>query len=316
MSNVQFHFIKKLDYSLIIDTWEKVYNKKFNIDYWKWRFENNPYDKRIYVGYIVENDILASYYAVSPTKIIINNKTYKAALMNMAMTHPNYQGKGHYINIELALHKQLKDDGFVCVYGFANHNAHRIHKKHAGWIDLAILNQFICKRENYKARHIKNSDKFCFDKGCVNNKILNQAIKLQYSNKKIKLLRDYDFLKWRLILNPINKYCYLKIFQNNKLSGVIFYKHFSNEIDILEYFYLDIGSRYDSLINGINFLFNLSDQVNIWSNLFSREHLLLEEFGFIECKFDTYFGTIPFSDKVFINDYSEWHYRFLDSDVF
>ena len=105
MANVQLYFDTKIDYKLISDTWVLSYKRQFNVDYWKWRFETNPNNKETYVGYIIDRGALCAYYAVSPTFIINENDIFeKVALMNMAMTHPNFQGKGYHIKIASKLH--------------------------------------------------------------------------------------------------------------------------------------------------------------------------------------------------------------------
>jgi hypothetical protein len=55
--------LKILDYSKkpipegkIIETWEKCFNNKFNIDYFNWRFLANPNEKKVFIKYIIEND--------------------------------------------------------------------------------------------------------------------------------------------------------------------------------------------------------------------------------------------------------------------
>ena len=57
-------------------------------------------------------------------------------------------------------------------------------------------------------------------------------------------------------------------------------------------------------------------KINMWSNLNSEEHLMLEKIGFIECQFNAYFVYYPIN-IIFNNiDIKDMHYRFIDSDVY
>jgi len=58
------------------------------------------------------------------------------------------------------------------------------------------------------------------------------------------------------------------------------------------------------------------NRINIWSNLYTEEHIQLEKLGFRETYFNTYFGIIPFKNYKEIFDVRNWHYRFIDSDLF
>ena len=59
------------------------------------------------------------------------------------------------------------------------------------------------------------------------------------------------------------------------------------------------------------------EQINIWSNLYSDEHLMLEKIGFQNTNFSTYFGVILFNTKFKkILSIKNWYYSFFDSDVY
>ena len=96
MSKVEIYHNKPLSIDLIKDTFEASFNIIFDKEYWQWRFLNNPNNKKTYISYIVENGVLAAYYAVSPMIIIIDGKEEKVALSNMTMTHPDFRGRGYF----------------------------------------------------------------------------------------------------------------------------------------------------------------------------------------------------------------------------
>ena len=139
---------------------------------------------------------------------------------------------------------------------------------------------------------------------------------LNYSRKMIVPDRSIDFLSLRLLNNPIYNYFALEVFKGEELIGIIYYKFYNNSIDILEIFYKDINN-YDALINGIRYLINKYNlKINIWSNLHSEEHLILEKIGFKQDQFLTYFGIIPFNKNIDFINMKNWHLRLIDSDLF
>jgi hypothetical protein len=65
----------------------------------------------------------------------------------------------------------------------------------------------------------------------------------------------------------------------------------------MEFFYDSeiVKDKNDILIESLNYIqFHRKVDINIWSNLHSEEHLVLEKNGFMETKFSTYFGVIKF----------------------
>jgi len=119
--------------------------------------------------------------------------------------------------------------------------------------------------------------------------------------------------------NPSNDYYVLKVVSNNELKGLLFFKFYSGSIDVMEWFCNENYSTNTSivLVNALSYLMEKYNmQINIWTNLYSEEHLLLEKFGFKEGSFLTYFGVIPFTPNSLLTNIKDWHYRFLDSDVF
>lgn len=310
MGSPQFFFKNKIDIELLQATWKLAYKKDIDLNYLKWWLNNNPYQ-----AYVMVDNELASFYNIIPVEIMIDKQRERAGLMNMALTHPDHQGKGYFIQLELGLHEILKKEDFYCAFGFANHQAHRLHRKHAGWKDLSILNQMkLYKRKAHFT--LPSIQDFTFETGQLNRETLTEIETLDYSVFKIKFSRNKEYLEWRLLTNPVNTYFYKKVFFKNTLSTVIIFKNFKQGIDILEIFYLPLSQYFLSLEAGIISLLEMSETVNLWSNLHSDEHLYLEKMGFIEEEFNTYFGVIPFIDNNDLLYIQNWHYRFIDSDVF
>ena len=317
MSKVEIYHNKPLPIDLIKDTFEASFNILFDKEYWQWRFLNNPNSKKTYISYIVENGVLAAYYAVSPMIIIIDGKEEKVALSNMTMTHPDFRRRGYFKKLAQNLFDNLKAEGFIGVFGFANHNSHYGFRKYLNWQDLSSLNLFQVKASDFRNIKIKeNNITFKIEK--ITDKILENIPNLQSTDEKtIHLKRDNFNIKWRLKNNPSNSYKVQVGKKNNKIVSLLFFKEFKDEIDVMEIFYNNDINNAVLLSNCMSNLISTTNAtINLWSNLHSDEHINLEKQGFQETGFNTYFGVIPFTENKTILDYKNWHYRFIDSDIF
>lgn len=316
MSKVEIFHQKPISIDLIKETFEISFNIGFDKDYWNWRFLNNPNNEKVYISYILEEGVLAAYYAVSPMIITQKGKEHKVALSNMTMTHPNHRGKGYFKLLASSLFSNLKEDGFVGVFGFANHNSHYGFRKYLNWYDLSILN--ICSVDPSNFRPPRNQDssmEFQYEK--VSEELIRSIDGLEVADSSLyKIKRDVENISWRLLNNPENRYDVLVGKNNGGIVSLLFYKRYNDEIDIMEFFYKKDNSD-NSLSQSISELMeNQKAKINIWSNLQSDEHIGLEKLGFKETSFNTYFGFIPLAKDMAVLDYRNWHYRFIDSDIF
>jgi len=315
MENIKFYFEKALDIDKIAEVFKLSFNQDFDVEYWKWRFLNNPNDDKVFISYIEEGDDLAAYYAVSPCELRIKDETHKIALSNMTMTHPDYRGKGYFTMLANALYEQLKINGYLGVYGFANANSHYGFRKHLNWQDLAMLNIFKVKPETFRGSRL-NMENIEFSVHDFEPAHLDGIENMSVSDAAVMVNRNRDNYIWRLGDIPTQNYQTLIIKKNNKIAARVFFKFYGEEIDIIEFLYSK-ENKEDLLLNGIFFLikeYNMS--VNIWSNLHSNEHLILEKHGFEETAFNTYFGIIPLQENSLMSDFKNWHFRFYDSDIF
>lgn len=318
MAKIKYCFDEKPPYRMVADLWSKSFGRNLDIKYWEWRFENNPNDKKSYAVYIIDDAKMVAYYALCPTILYVDGEAFRSALMNMAMTHPDFKRKGYFVEIEIALHEVMKSEGYHMVFGFANHQAHRLHRKHAGWRDLAILNIMRCTKEHFRGLSVKNYRDLSFDSGKISKEAIKKTECMDFTNNRIWFSRDCKNLIWRLYDNPVYDYYHITIKKGEMTAGVVFFKYYRGSVDVMEFFY-DITIQQSELFGaGLRKIFEESNvkDISLWSNLHTEEHLYLEKLGFVEAEFNTYFGVIPFTSSKEVLDYKNWHYRYLDSDVF
>ena len=188
-------------------------------------------------------------------------------------------------------------------------------KKNLGWKDLSPLNMFSLDKRDFKNVSIEN--KFTFKTDLLSKTDLCQLENLCFTDQSIYLNRSTEWLKWRLIKNPINEYYSLKLYTDEVLSSVIIFKNYLKSIDIMEIFTHNDANKFEMLKLAFSYLLEQGVlQLNCWSNLNSDECEMMQKMGFKEGDFNTNFGIIPFVENEKLLDIKNWHYRFIDSDVF
>ena len=205
------------------------------------------------------------------------------------------------------------------MFAFDNHNSHYPEVKYLGWKDIGLLTEFSLLSLKVKQKLVHNSKhKVIFEE--LSEEKITKLSKMAVTQKKFSFQRNYEFLKWRLMDNPINHYftcnCY---FCEKLLASAVLKSYQECEIDIMELFYdNDSFQEYNTILNDIiSFILEKGfKKINMWANLNSEEHLMLEKIGFIECQFSAYFVYYPINQLYDISNLKDWHYRFIDSDVY
>jgi predicted N-acetyltransferase YhbS len=320
MATVMFHSEHPLKAVDVSNLFQAAFGQQFDEKYWEWRFLHNPNATVAQIAYIKEGNAIVAYYAVSPVTVNIRDTAKQMALSNMTMTHPNHQGKGYFKLLAKALFQRLQEQGYVGVFGFANQNSHYGFRSYLNWNDLTALNNFVVTPSNFRSPREIDANTVVFETLAVNENTLQEMASMHSGNEAIvQTTRDYPNLKWRLLDIPSNVYFVLKVSQIDTNIMVV-YKPYEKSIDIMEVFsnalYSEVNNKL--LIAAIGKLLQQATTgVNIWANLYSKEHLLLEKHGFKNTTFSTYFGLIPFtSSHPELLQLKNWHFRFYDSDVY
>ncbi len=319
MEQVKFFWEEPIDVSLITASWEASFRRPFIAGEWDWRFGNQPLDNRIFAAYILIDGKVACFVAHSPVEAISqDNVLLKAGLMLMGFTHPDYQGRGLFTQMSRAINSKLASLGFDFIFAFANHNSHYTNRKYLDWQDMGVLTSLTLDTQSIKMQHLETA--FSVSDLPLTGELTEQLSQFTVCYDKYHMKRSSRYLSWRLLQHPTRKYRSAGIYLGSSLRAVAVYKTYNNtEIDIMEIFFSeesDLASEqvYSSLVSFL--LSKGPSRLNIWSNLFSDEHLCLEKLGFAEDRFSAYFGLIKLNDQSVSTQISDWHYRFLDSDVY
>jgi len=303
------------DEIFILKLFKDVFKKEMSVDYWKWRFLDNPNHDYPLIYLMWEKDVLVGHYAVSPVKMQVNRKVIFSALSMTTMTDPNYAGKGIFTTLAKELYKRESENNQLdLVWGFPNNNSHRGFIKNLNWQDVELIPSFSLDLTRWNNKGVLSGEEFNVVKQ-VKGKAIIKYQKLQ-EDYLVKVYKDEAYFKWRYVDNPINDYL---IFENNNGAFFIVKQYSFSEkiqIDIVEWAIADdLEETQNALTSLITFFKNRPDHINIWMPLSDKRHLLLEKLGFSNQMPITYLGFCSLNKKLPIYK-SGWFFQMGDSDVY
>ena len=118
----------------IIELFKDSYGKEMTLDFWNWRFRDNPFGHAI-VYLAFDGDRLAAHYAVFP----MHDMTCQSGT---TMTHPDYRGQGLFPTLAERTYEKAKELGRVLVWGFPNQQSHRTFIDKLDWKDICEIPTF------------------------------------------------------------------------------------------------------------------------------------------------------------------------------
>lgn len=310
---MDFFFNKPIQKSLIYDTWNHAFKKNLPEGLWEWRFLKNPDSKKVYIAYILEDGILASHYAVSPFKLNYNGNLLDFGIINTAMTRPGYEGRGYLSELAKMLHQELVNDGFSGLISFPTRKRTLdIFKYNFDWVDLKTMLIWQINKP------VKINKTFSFRSGKFDLAHLKMIEQLNYTELPIFATKNIHNLNWRYLEHPVFEYNYLDVLENNHLCGVIIFKQFNEDFDLMDQFYDNPSDKSDIFAGAVNYLLSSGKSVNSWTtiqNNSDRNASIMHEPEYLDIK--TFMGIIPLKENkpdLYIEE--NWHTTFYDSDVY
>jgi len=300
------------DEQQILKLFKLSFGKEMTIEYWNWRFANNPFsnDKQIHLMW--EGDLLVGHYAVSPTEFCIENEKVMGALSMTTMTHPEFAGKGIFSALAESLYAQLRKSDYGFVWGFPNPNSHYGFIKNLAWKDLGILPML--------SLHVSALQSLNDVEYKLRTDFDDPMLLMLQDPSSIALNKTKSYLNWRYTDNPFAHY---KIIYTASGSIVVYKKIVSFqdsskfEIDILE---INFSSDVQQLIRLLNAILKEEHHIikfNVWCSLYRKEYLQMDKAGFKMTLPLTYLGFRSF-DSAFdvMEDLRRWNLSMGYSDVF
>ena len=303
----------------ILELFETVFGRKMSLEYWKWRFEDNPAGKHM-IKLMWDGETLAGHYAVSPVVVRIDDRKHLTALSMTTMTHPDYFRMGIFGKLANALYDDLEQQRNVrMIWGFPNNNSHYGFVKNLDWLDVGVVHMLgtdVSNRKPRSARVFKVADAFEDDHFSLLQKVSG--------NFALSVVRDRAYFDWRYLEQPTQRYSIFEC-RDGGLGGFAVAKLFKTgeNPDTYEIFIMELGFAEnfellpDLIDDMIDFYAKPVGKVNIWTSLWDPRYRWLEKAGFVPGGRTSYLGARPSAAlRHTASDFRNWFFSFGDSDVY
>lgn len=113
--------------------YRSVYGKSIDVDQVIRKF-SGPKPMGSLFGYLAfDGRKPIAFYGAIPTEMTFGNAVEMAAQSADTMTHPDYRGKGLFVELAKLTYKQLENAGITFVWGFPNQNSESGFLKNLNW---------------------------------------------------------------------------------------------------------------------------------------------------------------------------------------
>jgi len=295
---MQEWFVRKfedVDETGVINLHASVFNEFTDLNYWVWKYKENPVGSMRYVAEDKRGGIVG-HYGLIFQKIKIGDKIVIGSQAVDAMTHPNFQRQGMFVKLGREILHRAGDEGIFFTFGFPNEAALPGHKK-VGWIEICEV-PILLKPLNIAAFFGKRIKNTYFLK--IGSNITRTSLRLARQGKKTQLerlslksvtcfderinefwskvahnyriiqVRDKEFLDWRYVTRPHKRYIILVAEKDATLVGYAVL----GEITML-------GIKGGAIVDMLTY----SDQGQISEFLISKaiEQFQKKDMGYIAC---------------------------------
>lgn len=244
MSNYKFKKLNPNQFDLLIPLMLDSFGMKANIDYFKWKFIDNPAGD--FIGFIAvdeETNETAAYYGVIPEDYVIGSEKRTIYQSCDTMTHSRHRRKGLFKTLAIKCYEYLEEKNELFVIGFGGGQSTPGFLKF-GWKHIFdFRNLFVPNILCYSTLLKKFPDD--------NFEIITDTYRLkrlfedeQKNLSKIHSLRNAANVKWRYD-NPLVKYKILAYKKDltSDIEGFISYYVSKNKLFIFDFVFLNSNSR-------------------------------------------------------------------------
>ncbi len=235
---IKFRKYKKGDEIELVKLYNSCFPKRINLDYWKWKYEENPYGFEISIGINKERKIIGQYCSQFKVGWSLGKKSKIINVVDVCVDK-HYRHKGFYhdaIKLQYTLpylkipsltinfpKKEITQLAFK--YGYAD-----------GVIEIPIYSKKLSKLKYF----LRGKDYKAYRLSRINDvHSIKRELNLLWKKKKkelnISVVRDFKYLNWRIFDCPLNNHFFV-IKNEGKIVGyfsVFKYNNISYVTDIL-----------------------------------------------------------------------------------
>jgi len=234
MTDYKIEKLQPEEFNLLIPLMKDCFGMDVNIDYFRWKYLQNPVGELIAFVAKAENDQLVAFEGLIPEKYSLFGETKIVYQSVDTMTHSQHRRKGLYQKVAFAGYEYLKQHSNLFVLGFGGkQSAPALYK--FGWKSLFDVQFYFKTYQQIYLQNIfrTNSGKPYIIKPANDLNEIIPIIQLNYSKKKINKFINFELLKWKLG-NPRFKYQTIGIYSKNKIEGYLIFYIQKNKIMLFD----------------------------------------------------------------------------------
>lgn len=284
IKEIACRFYQEGDEKAILELVKIAFGYEMKMDYWQWRYKNNPAGKGI-INLAFHEGRLVSHYAISPIRCFYQGKPRTAGLSMTTMTHPEYLKMGLFTKLADNVYQKAKEKGMPLIYGFPNTLSVKTFENKLNWTVKNPFSIWVLKSSKQNNDFPKNMR---FDE-IRSLKDLSLDFYTSLSDKfSFSLIRDKTYFKWRYLDSPSTTYRLFKLVKGHELIGIVVLKIHKlssggmkgNIIDWLVKAPTDLSLLMKYSINF--FLEHHIEDITLWANKKQNELYRFDSNEFIE----------------------------------
>ena len=314
------------DEKQIANLFKLSFGKELNIEFWRWRYIENPFGKSV-IMLMFDGEILVGHYAIIRIPVLIDGKETKAAFSMTTMTHPEYRGMGIFPKLAKDVYAECGKSGCELVFGFPNENSYGSFCKKLDWVGFGKVPAWICKNmEKEEHQNDLTEVKFYFKSVGYFDKKFDKLWDIAKPDCRFVVPRTSEFLNWRFLQKPGKEYHIVALYNKNKhLLGYAVYKIYDAEDEkrghIIDFLFAPGNAVEEEIIDyGVAYFMREGvDNISCWVPSICKMEDILSERGFKRIEWPTYFGLKyleTYKGEKDISSFEELYITMGDSDVF
>jgi hypothetical protein len=218
------------DLSQLVDVYFGCFNKKVGVDYFKWKYFENP------AGHIIgtvacDNGKVVALYGLIPDEYLVNNSKVIVYQAMDIMVHPDYQGMGLFTKLSIYTSiKIFQDFGDSYFVGYPGQTSYPAFTQKAGWqnptnIRLQFTHKALFKTRTLFSKKVK-FNAFAFDK--MDERFDDFFAKKVLNDMPIQIKITPTFINWRCFSLYTKEFHGVYFENEDGILGYVIYKMAEN----------------------------------------------------------------------------------------
>jgi len=236
MSNYHIRKLEPGEFHLLIPLMKDCFGMDVNIDYFQWKFLDNPAGN--FEGFVAlsEHDEVAAYYGVIPEIYDINNTRKTIFQSGDTMTHSSHRRKGLFYKTATHCYDFLRENKSLFVIGFGGRDStpglEKLQWRHLFRVSFFFKTYYACKLKKILGL-AQAAKEYNINENCD----VEDIAKLKNQNRQAQGVLKYfspELFKWKLA-NPLYNFKKIGIYDNQKLQAYVIYCVQNNKILICDF---------------------------------------------------------------------------------